>query len=82
MARATRPLADSLKRRPPISRCWPDQRRHLPARDGGQIIDGREGVRVMAAATCRWGDAFGRSADAGPQAVQDRIEALVEYSRR
>ncbi len=26
-----------------------------------------------------WGDAFERSADAGPQAVKDRVDALVEY---
>ena len=80
-ARGTGPLADSLKRRPA-------DLTQLAKLNGGtydrvlvfRIIDGRNPVKGHGGGDMPvWGDAFERSADAGPQAVKDRVEALVEY---
>lgn len=79
--KGTGPLADSLRRRPADLT--------LLARNNGgtyprdlvlRIIDGRNPVKGHGGGDMPvWGDAFERSADAGPQAVKDRLEALVEY---
>ncbi|MEZ5284241.1 MAG: hypothetical protein R2712_05405 [Vicinamibacterales bacterium] len=80
-AKGTGPLADSLKRRPADLTL-------LAKNNGGEfprdlvlrIIDGRNPVKGHGGGDMPvWGDAFERSVDAGPQAVRDRIEALVEY---
>ncbi len=80
-AKGTGPLADSLKRRPA-------DLTQLAKRNGGtydrdqvfRIIDGRNEVKGHGGGDMPvWGDAFERSADAGPQAVKDRVDALVEY---
>lgn len=79
-AKGTGPLAESLKRRPADLT--------LLAKGGGtfnrdqvyRIIDGRNPVKGHGGGDMPvWGDAFARSSDAGPQAVKDRIDALVEY---
>lgn len=79
--KGTGPLADSLKRRPPDLTM-------LAKNNGGtydrdmvrQIVDGKNPVKGHGGGDMPvWGDAFERSADAGPQAVKDRIDALVEY---
>ena len=74
-------LADSLKRRPADLT--------LIARNNGgtfdkalvqRIIDGRNPVKGHGGGDMPvWGDAFERSADAGPQMVSARIDALAEY---
>jgi mono/diheme cytochrome c family protein len=75
------PLADSLKRRP-------SDLTALAKANGGtyprdmvlKIIDGREGVKGHGGGDMPvWGDAFERSVDAGPQAVKERLDALVDY---
>jgi mono/diheme cytochrome c family protein len=80
-AKGTGPLADSLKRRPA-------DLTQIAKRGGGtfdkemvkRIVDGRNPVKGHGGGDMPvWGDAVERSADAGPQAVQDRIDALVEY---
>jgi mono/diheme cytochrome c family protein len=80
-AKGTGPLADSLKRRPADLTL-------LAKNSGGtynrdmvrQIIDGKNPVKGHGGGDMPvWGDAFERSADAGPQAVKDRLDALVEY---
>lgn len=80
-AKGAGPLADSLKRRPADLTL-------LAKNNGGQyprdlvarIIDGRNPVKGHGGGDMPvWGDAFERSVDAGPQAVTDRIAALVEY---
>lgn len=80
-AKGTGPLAESLKRRPA-------DLTQLAKASGGtlnrdqvfRIIDGRNPVKGHGGGDMPvWGDAFERSADAGPQAVKDRIDALVEY---
>lgn len=80
-AKGTGPLADSLKRRPA-------DLTGLAKRNGGtydrdlvlRIIDGRNPAKGHGGGDMPvWGDAFERSADAGPQAVKDRLDALVEY---
>jgi mono/diheme cytochrome c family protein len=80
-AKGTGPLADSLKRRPADLT--------LIARNNGgtfdrdvvkRVIDGRNPVKGHGGGDMPvWGDAFERSADAGPQAVHERLDALVEY---
>jgi mono/diheme cytochrome c family protein len=80
-ARGTGPLAESLKRRPADLTA-------LAKRNGGafdrdlvrRIVDGRNPVKGHGGGDMPvWGDAFERSVDAGPQAVGDRLDALVEY---
>ena len=80
-AKGTGPLADSLKRRPADLTM-------LASRNGGtydkemvkRIIDGKNPVKGHGGGDMPvWGDAFERSADAGPQAVTERIEALADY---
>jgi mono/diheme cytochrome c family protein len=80
-AKGTGPLADSLKRRPADLTL-------LAGKNGGtfdkelvkRIIDGKNPVKGHGGGDMPvWGDAFERSADAGPQAAQDRIEALADY---
>lgn len=80
-AKGTGPLADSLKRRPADLTM-------LAKNNGGnydremvhRIIDGKNPVKGHGGGDMPvWGDAFERSADAGPQAVKDRLDALVEY---
>ena len=45
-----------------------------------RIIDGKNPVKGHGGGDMPvWGDAFERSVDAGPQAVQERLDALVDY---
>ncbi|MDH4063206.1 MAG: c-type cytochrome [Acidobacteriota bacterium] len=80
-AKGTGPLADSLKRRPAdLTALAKSNGGTFPRDMVARIIDGRDPVRGHGGGDMPvWGDAFGRSADAGPQAVKDRIDALVEY---
>jgi len=80
-AKGTGPLADSLKRRPADLTM-------IASRNGGtydrelvkRIIDGKNPVKGHGGGDMPvWGDAFERSADAGPQQVQARIDALADY---
>ena len=80
-AKGTGPLADSLRRRPADLTM-------LAKNNGGnfdkdmvkRIIDGKNPVKGHGGGDMPvWGDAFERSADAGPQAAQERIDSLVEY---
>lgn len=75
------PLAESLKRRPADLTALAKTNGGTYPRDMvAKIIDGREGVKGHGGGDMPvWGDAFERSQDAGPQAVKERIEALVEY---
>ena len=79
--KGTGPLADSLKRRPADLTALAKTNGGTYPRDMvAKIIDGREGVKGHGGGDMPvWGDAFERSQDAGPQAVKDRIDALVEY---
>jgi len=79
--KGTGPLADSLKRRPADLTALAKTNGGTYPRDMvAKIIDGREGVKGHGGGDMPvWGDAFERSQDAGPQAVKERIEALVEY---
>jgi mono/diheme cytochrome c family protein len=79
--KGTGPLADSLKRRPAdLTLLAKNNGGTYPREMVAKIIDGREGVKGHGGGDMPvWGDAFERSADAGPQAVSDRIDALVEY---
>jgi mono/diheme cytochrome c family protein len=79
--KGTGPLADSLKRRPAdLTLLAKTNGGTYPREMVAKIVDGREGVKGHGGGDMPvWGDAFERSADAGPQAVKDRIEALVEY---
>jgi mono/diheme cytochrome c family protein len=79
--KGTGPLADSLKRRPADLTLLAKNNGGTYPRDlVAKIIDGREGVKGHGGGDMPvWGDAFERSADAGPKAVSDRIEALVEH---
>jgi mono/diheme cytochrome c family protein len=79
--KGTGPLADSLKRRPADLTALARTNGGTYPRDMvAKVIDGREGVKGHGGGDMPvWGDAFERSQDAGPQAVKDRIEALVEY---
>jgi mono/diheme cytochrome c family protein len=79
--KGTGPLADSLKRRPSdLTLLAKNNGGTYPREMVAKIIDGREGVKGHGGGDMPvWGDAFARSADAGPQAVKDRIDALVEY---
>jgi mono/diheme cytochrome c family protein len=80
-ARGTGPLADSLKRRPAdLTLLAKNNGGQYPRDMVARIIDGRNPVKGHGGGDMPvWGDAFERSVDAGPQAVQDRITALVEY---
>jgi mono/diheme cytochrome c family protein len=80
-ARGRGPLASSL-------RVAPTDLTQLARRSGGtyprlavtRSIDGRDTVRGHGSGDMPvWGDAFERSAAAGPDAVRARIEALVAY---
>ena len=80
-AKGTGPLASSLKRRPAdLTTLASTSGGTFPREMVARIIDGREGVQGHGGGDMPvWGDAFARSQDAGPRAVRDRIEALVEY---
>lgn len=80
-ARGRGPLASSL-------RVAPSDLTQLARRSGGTFprlavtrsIDGRDTVRGHGSGDMPvWGDAFERSAAAGPDAVRARIEALVSH---
>lgn len=79
--KGTGPLADSLKVRPAdLTLLAKNNGGTYPSEMMAKIIDGREGVKGHGGGDMPvWGDAFERSAGAGPQAVTDRIQALVEY---
>jgi mono/diheme cytochrome c family protein len=80
-ARGTGPLADSLKRRPAdLTVLAKSNGGTYPTELVARIIDGRNPVRGHGGGDMPvWGDAFARSRDAGPEAVKDRIDALVAY---
>ena len=80
-ARGTGPLAESLKRRPANLTMIASNNKGVYDRDlVRRIIDGRNPVKGHGGGDMPvWGDAFERSADAGPQAVEARLESLVEY---
>jgi mono/diheme cytochrome c family protein len=80
-AKGTGPLADSLKRRPADLTMIARNNKGTFDRDlVRRIIDGRNPVKGHGGGDMPvWGDAFARSADAGPQAVQTRLDSLVEY---
>ena len=79
--KGTGPLASSLKRRPAdLTALARTNSGTFPREMVAKVIDGREGVKGHGGGDMPvWGDAFERSQDAGPQAVKDRIDALVEY---
>ena len=79
--KGTGPLADSLKRRPAdLTLLAKNNNGTFPRDMVARIVDGRDPVKGHGGGDMPvWGDAFERSADAGPQAVKERIEALVEY---
>ena len=79
--KGTGPLASSLKRRPAdLTALAKTNGGTFPREMVGKVIDGREPVKGHGGGDMPvWGDAFERSQDAGPQAVKDRIDALVEY---
>jgi mono/diheme cytochrome c family protein len=80
-AKGTGPLADTLKRRPADLTMIARNNKGTFDRDlVRRIIDGRNPVRGHGGGDMPvWGDAFARSADAGPQAVETRLDSLVEY---
>jgi mono/diheme cytochrome c family protein len=80
-AKGTGPLAASLKRRPADLTVMAQNNKGTYDRDlVRRIIDGKNPVKGHGGGDMPvWGDAFERSADAGPRAVQDRLDALVEY---
>jgi mono/diheme cytochrome c family protein len=80
-AKGTGPLSESLKRRPADLTMIARNNKGTFDRDlVRRIIDGRNPVKGHGGGDMPvWGDAFARSADAGPQAVQDRLDSLVEY---
>lgn len=83
-AKGTGPLAASLNRRPADLTLLARNNKDTFDRDMvRRIIDGRNPVKGHGGGDMPvWGDAFERSADAGPAAVQDRLDALVEYLSR
>lgn len=83
-AKGTGPLAATLKRRPADLTLLARNNKGDFDRDMvRRIIDGRSPVKGHGGGDMPvWGDAFERSADAGPAAVQDRLDALVEYLSR
>ena len=93
-AKGSGPLADSLKRRPADLTLLARNNKGSYDRDMvRRIIDGKNpqvAARLLSAFKSSvkghgggdmpvWGDAFERSVDAGPQAVQERLDALVDY---
>jgi mono/diheme cytochrome c family protein len=80
-AKGTGPLAESLKRRP--ADLTMIARNNMGVYDRElvrRIIDGRNPVKGHGGGDMPvWGDAFERSVDAGPQAVEARLESLVAY---
>ena len=80
-AKGTGPLAESLKRRPADLTMIARNNKGAYDRDlVRRIIDGRNPVKGHGGGDMPvWGDAFERSVDAGPQAVQARLESLVDY---
>ena len=79
--KGTGPLASSLKKRPAdLTALAKTNNGTFPRDMVAKVIDGRDGVKGHGGGDMPvWGDAFSRSQDAGPQAVKDRIDALVEY---
>ena len=79
--KGTGPLASSLKKRPAdLTALAKSNSGTFPREMVAKIIDGREAVKGHGGGDMPvWGDAFERSQDAGPQAVKERIDALVEY---
>ena len=80
-AKGTGPLAQSLKRRPADLTLLAKNNHGTYDRDlVRRIIDGKNPVKGHGGGDMPvWGDAFERSVDAGPQALQERLDALVEY---
>ena len=80
-AKGTGPLADSLKRKPAdLTMIAKNNGGTLDKDMVRRIIDGKNPVKGHGGGDMPvWGDAFERSADAGPAAVQERLDALVEY---
>ena len=80
-AKGSGPLADSLKRRPADLTLLARNNKGSYDRDMvRRIIDGKNPVKGHGGGDMPvWGDAFERSVDAGPQAVQERLDALVDY---
>ena len=80
-ARGTGPLASSLKKRPAdLTALARTNSGIFPSEMVAKVIDGRVAVKGHGGGDMPvWGDAFERSQDAGPQAVKERIDALVEY---
>jgi mono/diheme cytochrome c family protein len=80
-AKGTGPLSETLKRRPADLTQLAKNNKGIYDRDlVRRIVDGRNPVKGHGGGDMPvWGDAFERSADAGPQAVKDRLEALVDY---
>ncbi len=79
--KGTGPLASSLKKRPAdLTALARTNSGTFPSEMVAKVIDGREGVKGHGGGDMPvWGDAFERSQDAGPQAVKERIDALVDY---
>ena len=80
-ARGSGPLAETLKRRPAdLTAIAKNNKGTFDPEMVRRIIDGRNPVKGHGGGDMPvWGDAFARSADAGPAAVKDRVDALVEY---
>jgi mono/diheme cytochrome c family protein len=80
-ARGTGPLADSLRRRPAdLTLIARRSKSGFDREMVRRIVDGRDPVKGHGGGDMPvWGDAFERSADAGPAAVNDRLDALVDY---
>ena len=80
-AKGSGPLAESLKRRPADLTMLARNNKGSYDRDMvRRIIDGKNPVKGHGGGDMPvWGDAFERSVDAGPQAVQERLDAIVEY---
>lgn len=80
-AKGTGPLADTLKRRPAdLTMIARNNKGTFDSEMIRRVIDGRVPVKGHGGGDMPvWGDAFERSADAGPGAVKDRLDALVTY---
>jgi mono/diheme cytochrome c family protein len=80
-AKGSGPLASSLRRRPAdLTMIARNSKADFDRQMVRRIIDGRDPVKGHGGGDMPvWGDAFERSADAGPEAVNDRLNALVDY---